>query len=76
MRPQPIEGRFIIAVVSEADEGDGIAANAFAVAVPTVFFQVDEQAATVGKVPFVGSRALTALWPKRSLETSITGIRP
>ena len=61
MRPQPIEGGFIIAAVGEADEGDSIAARAFAVAIPLVFLEIDEQAAMIGKVPFVGGRALTAL---------------
>ena len=61
MRPQPIEGGFIIAVVGEANEVDSIAARAFAVAVPAIFLQVDEQAAMIGEVPFVGVCALTAL---------------
>ena len=74
MRPQPIEGGFIIAAGGKADEGDSIAARAFAVAVPAVFLQVDEQAAMIGKVPFVGGRALAGLlaeqlaWQRRSPE--------
>ena len=61
MRPQPIEGGFIIAAGGEADEADGIAARCVAVRVPAVFLEVDEQAAVTVEAPFVAGPALAAL---------------
>ena len=75
MRPQPIEGGFIIAVGGEANEVDSIAPSAFAVAVPTVFLQVDEQAAMIGKCLSLAVVRSRLSGQAVSRATSITGIR-